>query len=222
MIHFEALQWGPPGRPLAPPLNLRLAPGSLTAVVGANGCGKSSLLRVIAGLQRPLAGLLRRGCEGLGSVAYLQQQQAVDRQFPISLRQLVSVGFWRSDLSSAQRRRRLAVVLDEWGLSAQADQPLAALSGGELQRALLARLELGEAPLMLLDEPDAALDRAAQQVLWQRIGRWHGEGRTQLVVCHDLAKVREFLPDCLLLRAAGCRYGASEELLLVPPLGRVA
>ena len=58
MIHADGLQWGMPGRPLTPPLDLHLTAGSLTAVVGANGCGKSSLLRVLAGMQVPLAGRL--------------------------------------------------------------------------------------------------------------------------------------------------------------------
>jgi energy-coupling factor transporter ATP-binding protein EcfA2 len=56
MIRVDGLQWGPTGRPLTPPLDLHLAAGSLTSVVGANGCGKSSLLRVLAGLQAPLTG----------------------------------------------------------------------------------------------------------------------------------------------------------------------
>ncbi|MGH8331834.1 MAG: ATP-binding cassette domain-containing protein, partial [Pseudomonas sp.] len=56
MIHCQALRWGAPGQPLTPSVNFELAKGSLTAVIGANGSGKSSLLKVIAGLQKPLTG----------------------------------------------------------------------------------------------------------------------------------------------------------------------
>ncbi|OEC38484.1 manganese ABC transporter ATP-binding protein [Pseudomonas sp. 1D4] len=222
MLQFDALQWGPPARPLAPPLSLALPAGSLTAVVGRNGCGKSSLLRVIAGLQRPLAGRVSVGAAGLGAVGFLQQQQALDRQFPLSLGELAMAGLWRSRLSRAERRRRCAAALVDWQLEALADQPLLALSGGELQRALLVRLELMDAPLLLLDEPDAALDAEGQAILWQRIARWQREGRTQLVVCHDLEAVRERLPRCLLIRADGCRHGASRVLLPASASQRVA
>ncbi|WP_236247531.1 ATP-binding cassette domain-containing protein, partial [Pseudomonas tohonis] len=136
-----------------------------------------------------------------------------DRQFPLSLGELAMAGLWRSRLSRVERRRRCAAALADWQLEALADQPLLALSGGELQRALLARLELMDAPLLLLDEPDAALDAKGQAILWQRIARWQREGRTQLVVCHDLEAVRERLPRCLLIRADGCRHGASRVLL---------
>ncbi len=221
MIRAEGLQWGIPGRPLSAPLDLHLTAGSLTAVVGANGCGKSSLLRVLAGLQAPLAGQLRIAAQGLGAIGYLQQQQAIDRQFPIELAQLVAAGLWRSRLPRAAQRQRLDAVLAAWGLSELAGRPLIALSGGELQRALLARLELTEAPLLLLDEPAAALDEAGQRLLWQRLAAWQQAGRTQLVVCHDLAGARAHLPDCLLIRAAGCRHGASRALLAAP-LAQVA
>lgn len=216
MIRAEGLQWGTPGRPLTPPLDLRLAAGSLTAVVGANGCGKSSLLRVLAGLQAPLAGRLRIAAQGLGAVGYLQQQQAIDRQFPIELAQLVAAGLWRTRLPHSARRQRLDAALAAWGLSELGGRPLVALSGGELQRGLLARLELTDAPLLLLDEPAAALDEAGQRLLRRRLAAWQRDGRTQLVVCHDLAEVREHLPDCLLVGADGCRCGPSRELLSAP------
>lgn len=217
MIRASGLQWGPPGRPLTPPLDLNLGAGSLTAVVGANGSGKSSLLRLLAGLQAPLAGRLQLAAGALGEVGYLEQQQAIDRQFPICLRQLVAAGLWRSRLPRRQRLQCLDRALAAWRLDGLAERPLAALSGGELQRALLARLGLTEARLLLLDEPAGALDEAGQQLLWRQLAQWQAEGRTQLVVCHDLAAVRERLPDGLLIHADGCRHGRSRELLAGPP-----
>ena len=86
MIHCHNLQWGPAGHPLTPPLNLHLARASLTGVIGSNGCGKSSLLKVIAGIVQPLRGQIELAVPRLGGVAYLVQQQALDRQFPITLR----------------------------------------------------------------------------------------------------------------------------------------
>ena len=103
MIECHGLQWGS-GRPLTPPLDLQLAAGSLTAVIGSNGSGKSSLLKVLAGLGRPLAGRVDMGVSRMGGVAYLPQQQHVDRQFPIRLAELVAAGFWRSRLGRGRWR----------------------------------------------------------------------------------------------------------------------
>lgn len=221
MIHCQSLQWGPPRLPLTPPLNLDLAPGSLTAVIGANGCGKSSLLKVIAGLQKPLAGRVRVELRSR-EIGYLVQQQALDRQFPISLGELVGAGFWNSRLPTAARREKLREALADWQLEGLEQRPLAALSGGQLQRALLARLSLMDSPLLLLDEPDACLDEAGQDLLWRRIDAWQRAGRTLLLVCHDLARVREHVPDCLRIAADGCQHGSSRKLIAQRNLAWVA
>lgn len=213
MIRCQHLQWGPPGQPLTPPLDLQLPSGSLTGLIGSNGCGKSSLLKVIAGLQQPLRGRLELGVPRLGGVAYLVQQQAIDRQFPISLQSLVSAGFWRSRLSRGERQARLQQVLQDWGLHELQQQPLHALSGGELQRALLARLSLTEARVLLLDEPEAALDEHGQTLLWQHIRRWQAEGRTQLLVSHDLASLSQRLDNALQVSRSGCLLAPIRQLI---------
>ncbi|MGY4493794.1 metal ABC transporter ATP-binding protein [Pseudomonas sp. TE3610] len=221
MITCQHLQWGPAARPLTPPLDVHLPTGSLTAVIGGNGCGKSSLLKCIAGLQRPLAGSLKVEAR-TGGIGYLVQQQAIDRQFPISLGELVSGGFWGSRLSRVERRVRLGRALDDWRLDGLESRHLQALSGGELQRALLARLSLTEAPLLLLDEPDASLDEASQTLLWQQMLQWHHQGRTLVLVCHDLAAVRERIDQCLLIAPEGCRLDQSTHLIAGASLRKVA
>lgn len=97
-----------------------------------------------------------------------------------------------------------------------------ALSGGELQRALLARMSLAEAPLLLLDEPHAALDELGQELLWRHIHDWHAQGRTVMVVCHDLAAVRQHIPQTLLIKSSGCVLGSSTELIRQQPQTQVA
>ncbi|AZD25397.1 Zinc ABC transporter, ATP-binding protein ZnuC [Pseudomonas chlororaphis subsp. aurantiaca] len=217
MIDLQSLRWGAPGQPLTPALDLELKPGSLTAIIGANGSGKSSLLKVIAGLQKPLAGKVRLQVPRRGGLSFLPQQQYLDRQFPITLQELVAAGFWGDRQSSQQRTERLQRVLEDWCLSGLEQRPLMALSGGELQRALLARLSLADAPLLLLDEPHAALDELGQALLWKHIHSWQQQGRTQIVVCHDLAAVRQHISQALVIKASGCLFGSSEELI-VPPL----
>ena len=103
MITCTALRWGAPGQPLTPALDLTLEKGSLTGIIGANGTGKSSLLKVIAGLQKPLAGKVSVEVPRRGGLSFLPQQQHLDRQFPISLQELVAAGFPCQDLSQAGR-----------------------------------------------------------------------------------------------------------------------
>lgn len=222
MIRCQNLRWGAPGQPLTPPLDIELSKGSLTAVIGANGCGKSSLLKVIAGLQKPLAGQVILDAPRKGSLSFLPQQQHLDRQFPISLQELIAAGFWGSKQSPVERSQRLKTVLDDWCLTGLEHRPLMALSGGELQRALLARLSLADVPLLLLDEPHSALDELGQALLWKHIHAWHAEGRTQVVVCHDLAAVRQHMPHALLIKSSGCVFGTSVELIQQQPQTQVA
>lgn len=222
MIHCQALRWGAPGQPLTPPVDFELPKGSLTAVIGANGSGKSSLLKVIAGLQKPLIGKVVLDIPRKGGLSFLPQQQHLDRQFPISLQALVAAGFWGSTQSAEIRSQRLKAVLENWCLTGLEQRPLMALSGGELQRALLARLSLAETPLLLLDEPHAALDELGQVLLWKHIHAWHAEGRTQVIVCHDLAAVRQHIPQTLLIKSTGCVLGSSVDLIHQQPQARVA
>lgn len=213
MITCKHLRWGAPGQPLTPAVDFHLETGSLTGVIGANGTGKSSLLKVIAGLQKPLAGTVELGVPRRGSLSFLPQQQYMDRQFPISLEELIAAGFWGSKHTPQQRTERMQAALEDWCLSGLEHRPLMALSGGELQRALLARMSLTDAPLLLLDEPHAALDEDGQALLWKHLHAWHAEGRTLVVVCHDLAAVRQHIPTVLQIKRSGCVLAPSQELI---------
>jgi zinc/manganese transport system ATP-binding protein len=222
VIECRELQWGAGGRALTPPLNLKLAAGSLTAVIGSNGSGKSSLLRVLAGLDRPLAGHIRMSVARPGGVAYLPQQQQIDRQFPIRLLELVRGGFWGSRLGRSERQARLRQVLADWGLLDLQTQGLHALSGGELQRALLARMSLTDAQALLLDEPEAALDETGLDLLWQHLRCWQQQGRTLVLVSHNLDRLREKRCNALRIARSGCVAAPIDQLLDRDPLGRVA
>lgn len=222
MITCNSLRWGAPGQPLTPALDLTLKKGSLTGIIGANGTGKSSLLKVIAGLQKPLTGKVIVDVPRRGGLAFLPQQQHLDRQFPISLQELVAAGFWGIQHTAQQRSQRLQAVLEDWCLTGLEHRPLMALSGGELQRALLARMSLVDAPVLLLDEPHAALDEDGQALCWKHIHAWHNEGRTLVIVCHDLASVRHHTQHVLQIKNTGCVFGPSKELIRPQPQMQVA
>ncbi|KQZ99546.1 ABC transporter [Mesorhizobium sp. Root157] len=175
--------------------------GSLTAVVGANGSGKSTLMKGIVGALKPMAGSVTKA-EGT-RIAYLPQQSELDRTFPARVVDLVSLGLWpkRGLLGryTADDRASVSDALRAVGLAGFEKRSLDTLSGGQLQRALFARVLVQDADLILLDEPFNAVDTRTVGDLLALIKHWHGEQRTVLVVAHDLDLVRQNFPRTLLL-----------------------
>ncbi|WP_159715567.1 metal ABC transporter ATP-binding protein [Geminicoccus flavidas] len=198
-------------------LSGRFAPGSLTALVGPNGAGKSTLLKAIMGAMRPHSGRLE--LEGIGrqDIAYLPQIAELDRSFPINVLDLVALGAWRrvgmfgrlAGSHVEQAREAIAAV----GLAGFERRVIGTLSGGQLQRALFARMLLQDARLLLLDEPFAAVDARTTRDLLALIARWHGEGRTIVAVLHDLELVRAHFPEALLIAREPVAWGATASAL---------
>ncbi|MBC6983639.1 zinc ABC transporter ATP-binding protein AztA [Caulobacter sp. 17J80-11] len=191
--------------------------GRLTAVVGPNGSGKSTLLRGVAGALEPLSGRI----ELLGlkprDIAYLPQDPGVDRNFPMTLGELVALGFWnkRGLFGGLKRadRERLHDAFAAVGLHGFENRPLNAVSGGQLQRALFARVLLQDARLILLDEPFSAVDQKTTADLVELIQRWPREGRAVIVVLHDLELARDAFTDALLLAREKVAWGPARETL---------
>lgn len=190
--------------------------GSLTAVVGANGAGKSTLLKAMLGLV-PIAGgrvdlhLPRQ------RIAYLPQQCAIERGFPMLARDCVLLGAWqRVGLFArvpAGLQARVDQALDAVGMAALAQCAIGALSAGQFQRLLFARLIVQDADLMLLDEPFNAIDAATTALLLSLINAWHAQGRTVLAVLHDHAQVRAHFPQTLLLARRVLAWGETGTVL---------
>jgi zinc/manganese transport system ATP-binding protein len=198
--------------------------GALLAVCGPNGAGKSTLLKGIAGLVAPLGGRIDRGGLGPRDIAYLPQAMEIDRSFPINVLDFVSLGALRRKglfgrIDGAERDRigaALAAVRLE-GFEARA---LDTLSGGQMQRALFARLIVEDQQAILLDEPFGAVDQATTEDLLHLIGHWRDEGRTVVAVLHDYALVRRAFPSTLLLARELVFWGATAEALKAENLAR--
>ncbi|WEF24857.1 zinc ABC transporter ATP-binding protein AztA [Paracoccus sp. S3-43] len=189
--------------------------GTLTAIVGPNGSGKSTLIKSIMGLLKPISGTCRIA-PGV-STAYLPQQSELDRSFPASVSDLVALGLWqRRGLLGRHRpqdRQAIAEALHAVGLDGFDARPIDTLSGGQLQRALFARVLVQDADLILLDEPFNAIDEKTTRDLIALIRRWHDEGRTVIVVVHDLDLVRAHFPQALLLARRPIAWGPSAQVV---------
>jgi zinc/manganese transport system ATP-binding protein len=195
----------------------RFEPGSLTAVVGPNGAGKSTLLNVLGGLVRPHNGTVVCAARTRHRVAYLQQQAELDRDYPVTVGEIVGLGLWRS--FGAFRRpppilgQRVAEAIEAVGLTGLVDRRIGELSVGEMRRAFFARLLLLDAEVLLLDEPFAAVDAGTVRALLALIARWHEEGRTVVTVVHDFQQVRAHFPSTLILARTTIAWGETSSVL---------
>jgi zinc/manganese transport system ATP-binding protein len=197
-------------------LNGTVADGALLALVGPNGAGKSTLLKGIVGLLPPLAGAIERS-RPAREVAYLPQIAEIDRTFPISVYDLIAMGLWRraglSGRIGGNERETIQKAIATVGLEGFEDRAIGTLSGGQMQRALFARLLLQDARLILLDEPFASLDAGTVADLLEIIRRWHAEERTVIAVLHDYELVRARFPEALLLARSPVAWGPTSEVL---------
>jgi len=230
-IRFENLTLGYERHPAVHHLEAEIPAGSLVAVVGPNGAGKSTLLKGIAGELRPLEGHIRIGSShshllgrNRAASAYMPQRSELDNTFPIAVFDMVAMGLWREigafrGLDHASRDK-VRAALDAVELAGFESRPIGTLSGGQLQRARFARLILQDAPIILLDEPFAAIDARTVDDLAQLILRWHAEGRTVLTVVHDFGQVRRYFPACLLLARELVAFGPTFEVMTEALLAR--
>lgn len=216
-LAFKNLTLGYDRHPAVHHLSGDIAEGALLAVVGPNGAGKSTLLKGIAGAIRPLGGAIARNGFSPHQIAYLPQIAEIDRSFPISVYDLVAMGLWRragltGGIGGADRQR-LADAIDAVGLRGFENRAIGTLSGGQMQRALFARLLLQDARVVLLDEPFASLDAKTVADLIELVRRWHSEKRTVIAVLHDFELVRAHFPESLLLAREPVAWGTTAETL---------
>ena len=205
------------GQPAVADLCGTFAPGIATAVVGPNGSGKSTLLKAIAGGVSPLSGAIDLNGLSTRQIAYLPQESCVDRDFPIDVEDLVALGFERRlglfrGLAGTDRRV-LAEAISTAGLAGLERRPINALSGGQFQRALFARVLAEDAPLILLDEPFTSQDERTTADLVAVIRRWVRASHTLVIVLHDLEMARSLCDETLVLARRCVAWGPTRTTL---------
>ncbi len=185
------------GRLVLEEVSLRIGARDYLALLGPNGGGKTTLLRVILGLAKPDHGSVRvlgtTPRRALGRVGYVPQYFRFDPDFPIHVRDVVLMGtlgrHWRP---TARDREAAEAVLSRVELSALGDRPIGQLSGGQLQRVLIARALVQRPALLLLDEPTASLDERIGRSIWELFEELTQE-MAVVVVSHDIGAISRYV-----------------------------
>lgn len=230
MLEIRNLSAGYPGRPVLRGISLAIPQSAVTVIVGPNGCGKSTFLKAIAGLV-PATGTV--SLDGLALLALDRRELAKkvaflpqSRQIPeITAKNLVLHG--RFPYLSYPRRYRkgdLAMAeaaMEKMGIAELVDRNVATLSGGQRQKAYIAMALAQDTPVVLLDEPNSFLDMAHQLQLMRHARALAEEGKTVVLVLHDLSMALECADSVAVFLEGGCLIqGRPEEVFLSGSLDR--
>lgn len=219
-LRGAALHFG--HRQLWDDLTLDVAAGEFLAVLGPNGSGKTSLLKVLLGLQDISAGTVevcgRTPRRGSSLVGYIPQQKSFDRELPLRGRDLVRLGLdghrWGISLARRGTSARIAEVIDSVGASAYADSPLGLLSGGEQQRLRIAQALLGDPRVLLCDEPLLSLDLQHQQAVSALIDARRREAGTSVVfVSHEINPILPMVDRVVYLVGGRWAVGTPDQVI---------
>lgn len=209
-------------------VSVGIATGRMTAIAGPNGAGKSTLVKAAIGLVPIVSGEALVFGEppwrARDRFAYVPQRAGVEWDFPASALDVVAMGLYRRIgwFRPVRRRHREAAreALAAVGLQDLARRPIGALSGGQQQRVFLARALAQQAQLYVMDEPFAGVDAATERAIIQLLGELKNQGKTVLVVHHDLSTVKDYFDWVMLLNERVLAFGPAREVFTKENLQR--
>ena len=218
MIKIQNLSVSYQGQLALDETSLNIKGPTITGIIGPNGAGKSTLLKGILGIvdhkgqafldDRPLQ-------EELNKIAYVEQKINIDYNFPIKVKECVSLGLYPK-IKLFQRLNssdwdKVGQALKIVGLQDFAERQISQLSGGQFQRVLIARCLVQEADYIFLDEPFVGIDSVSEEIIMATLQRLKEEGKTILIVHHDLSKVTAYFDQVLLLHKKLIAFGPTES-----------
>ncbi len=214
LISARGLALARGGRPILTGVDIDISPGEIVTVIGPNGAGKSMLVRTLLGLEPLDRGSVRRRAPLV--IGYAPQRFDVDRAIPLTVARFIALG------QPSATRSAIDGVLAEVGAGALSQRQLSELSGGELQRVVLARALIRSPNLLVLDEPARAVDYAGEAELYTLIGRLRRErGLGVLLVSHDLHIVMAQSDRVICLNRHVCCSGVPRTVAQHPEYARL-
>jgi len=209
-------------------LSFEIPTGTMCAIIGPNGAGKSTFLKTILGLLKPLSGKVEFFGKSIkemrSKIAYVPQRASVDWDFPITVFDVALMGrFHKMKLfkrAKAADREAVKRVLEMVGLTPFSDRQINQLSGGQQQRLFIARALLQEADIYLMDEPFAGVDVATEKALISIFDQLKMQGKTLVLVHHDLSSVEDYFDWVVLLNIGLIASGKPAEVFTPEALMR--
>ena len=194
-------------------LNLNIEVGSLMALVGPNGAGKSTLIKTILKFLKQITGEIKKNAKTL---AYVPQRNSVDWDFPTTLFDVVEMGcYGRVGLFkrvSKEEKHKVLKAIEQVGMLEFKDRQISELSGGQQQRAFIARALVQEADIYLMDEPFQGVDSTTEKSIVEILKQLKAEGKTIIVVHHDLQTVPTYFESVALINKAVIVSGKVSEV----------
>ncbi len=194
--------------------------GVIVGILGPNGAGKTTFIKAVLELLPIEKGTIRILGQPItmirNNIAYIAQRAAVDWDFPITVFDMVLMGCYGRlgwfKRPTAEDHHKTHELLNKVGLTAQTNSPIGALSGGQQQRAFLARALMQEADVYFLDEPFAGVDAVTEKILMTLFKELCAQGKTIIIVHHDLHTVTTYFTFCVLINKKCIAYGPTQEV----------
>ncbi len=207
-------------KPVLWDLNIKVPAGHIIGIIGPNGAGKSTLLKSILGIIKPLTGRIllfgKNNKANRKRVAYVPQRRIIDWNFPISVLEVVMMGLYKKigwfKRPNTKDKTIAMEALKKLGMEKYSHRQIDQLSGGEQQRVFLARALVQEADLYIMDEPLQGVDAVTEKAIIALLNELKKQGKTVIVVHHDLQTVTEYFDWLILLNVKCIVYGPKEEV----------
>jgi zinc/manganese transport system ATP-binding protein len=224
LLVFEAVTLGYNGRVVLNNVNLTVKQGQFFGLVGPNGSGKSTLMKSMLGLVRPRSGTIT-WTSGMPKIGYVPQSELIDPIWPMRVRDLLHLTLCSLEPANFRHKKediQVGAVMEWIGIEHLANQTLDTLSGGEMQRVLLARALIIEPEVLFLDEPTAAMDLVSSQKFLILISNLHVQkGMSVIIVTHDLQSLVGRAKSIGIIESGGLYYDTAEKLLTSETLSKI-